>query len=397
MAEAKKSAASRLWLYGALLFLAGGAVGAVLTHQLAPKAERGKGVAVAEAKKVDRRIPAIDAHLHSQHQQLNKLVYMGEQNNVRAHIVVGSPKSTLGEKGGFTGWRFNNDELLAWKRDKDPRVAILPTVDPEDPEAPELLCRYVIEDGAIGLKLYDGHGGFHDDPLDSENKKRVYQVAEDLQIPILYHVNMKKFQGEFEAILEEFPGLTVVVPHYMLWWKKQRTLGKFLDAHPNVFTDTSFGGDSIMLSGLKSLSKQSANIRDFYVRYRDRILFGSDVVITGAKRKFAGWCADKERCMLDLLQKAEYDCSALDRQVKKSAKKRGEAAPPLPIRLKGMGLAENVLRDIFYRNAVRVHPSLAELFTEEELGADLVAQAQATLDKRRKAREGVDCSKYRVQ
>lgn len=341
-------------------------------------------------------IPAIDTHLHASSTNVYKLEAMAQTNNLRGALVVGSPKSTLSGKGGFTEWRKNNAELLEIAKDPefDLFLGILPTLDTEDPESPELLCRYVVEDGAVGLKLYDGHGGFHDKPLDSPAKRRVYQVANDLRIPILYHINMPKFHEEIERVLADFPDLILVIPHYMLRWKKRKTLERWMDTYDNVYTDTSFGGDSIMISGLNYLTSVSKGVRKFLTANSHRVLFSSDVVITGAKRKTPAWCAAKEKCMRWSLERGDYECEALMREAKKQAKDKGKAEPTGAPAFTGALLPEEALRDLLYRTPVRVYPEMLELFTKEELGEDVFAAASAELATRKKAREGVDCSKY---
>ncbi|GAB4290359.1 MAG: hypothetical protein Kow0090_03440 [Myxococcota bacterium] len=330
-------------------------------------------------------IPAVDSHIHSQGSELDKMRYMSRVNNIRSHLVVGSADVTLKGRGGFVGFRKNNSDLLESSRESGGALFTLPTLDLDEDEAEELLRQYVKE-GAIGLKLYDGHGNFYKKPLTAPEKKRIYKLCDELNIPILYHINLDKYGDQLESILAEFPNLKIIVPHFGLWSKKFDKLSALLDKFPNLYLDVSFGADKFTYNGLMGISKNNKKMREFLIKYRKRVLFGSDIVVTDSGKKTKQWCAGLQNCIREMLEKEEYRCPPLTQEIKKLNKddelkerrlvKRDEN--PL---YKGVNLPEEALRDILYRNAVRLYPKLAALFTTDELGGELLGELRKMGDK----------------
>jgi predicted TIM-barrel fold metal-dependent hydrolase len=95
-----------------------------------------------------------------------------------------------------------------------------------------------------------------------------------------YHMFLQPQMPSYEAQiiardrrLERTPGLTFVGAHLAsLEWSVDR-LAAFLDAHPNTVVD--------MAARMTNLQYQSHRardeVRDFFIRYQDRILYGSDL------------------------------------------------------------------------------------------------------------------------
>jgi len=73
--------------------------------------------------------------------------------------------------------------------------------------------------------------------------------------------------------LERFPSLRVLMAHMGGWPENLSFLAELLDRYPNLCLDTS--GTKWVA---RELSRHPAESRDFFVRYSDRLLFGSDLV-----------------------------------------------------------------------------------------------------------------------
>jgi predicted TIM-barrel fold metal-dependent hydrolase len=83
-------------------------------------------------------------------------------------------------------------------------------------------------------------------------------------------------------------------------------LGEILDTYPNVFVDSSFGTREILVSGMERVSMVPGLFRTFYEKYQDRIIWGTDMVVTGNKEKTEDWIASMIRGCRDLHEKADY-------------------------------------------------------------------------------------------
>lgn len=49
-------------------------------------------------------------------------------------------------------------------------------------------------------------------------------------------------------------------------------------------------------------------VRDFILKYQDRILFGSDIILDESSQKDTSWIYQRIKCDIDLHQKNQYTC-----------------------------------------------------------------------------------------
>ncbi len=110
-------------------------------------------------------------------------------------------------------------------------------------------------------------------------------------------------------------------------------VGRVLDENPNVYIDFS--------ARMDELGRQPYSAREFFIRYQDRILFGTDMPVS----------AEMYRCYFRFLETfdeyffaPDYD-GTFDRH-------------RWPIY--GIGLPREVLAKIYYKNALKVIPGLKE-------------------------------------
>jgi predicted TIM-barrel fold metal-dependent hydrolase len=111
-----------------------------------------------------------------------------------------------------------------------------------------------------------------------------------------------------------------------------QTLAGWLDAHPNLYVD--------LAARISELGRQPVTARKFLLKYADRVLFGSD----GPR--------DPERMRLHwrfLETEDEYFLYAEN------------AFPPQGFwRIYGVNLPDDVLRKVYYENAVRLIPGVRD-------------------------------------
>ncbi len=92
-------------------------------------------------------------------------------------------------------------------------------------------------------------------------------------MPVLIHVDLRKY-GDFVAeMLESFPETNFNIAHFGF---SRKAVSALLDKYPNCYTD---------MSSLQSfMEKDPVSYRSFMKRYQDRVLFGSDALISEPER-----------------------------------------------------------------------------------------------------------------
>jgi predicted TIM-barrel fold metal-dependent hydrolase len=172
------------------------------------------------------------------------------------------------------------------------------STDPAQPGADEIL-RKAIQGGAVSV----GEMKYHL-PLDSAGMRRVYEICAEMQVPVMMHIqNFPHFPGElpyntgypqFDKVLRAYPK-TKFIGHGDLFWahisaevptdrgypsgpiKPGGLTDKFLSDFPNMYADMSAN------SGNNALSRDAGFSRDFIVRHRSKLIFGSDCACADGK------------------------------------------------------------------------------------------------------------------
>ena len=226
-------------------------------------------------------------------------------------ILVGSPHAIFIEgSDGFHREEENNLEILRIAAANPDTFIAFPTVNMDDLDRVEKLKKYVAM-GGRGLKLYGGSSVYHTIPLDDKALTPLFEYCQQQRIPVLLHVNAGLYLKEFEAVLDRFPRMTVICPHLCMSTVEYKRLDELLDHHPQLYTDISFGYIKQLKAGLERFSKHPERYRKLIIKHQDRVLFGTDMVITGAPEKDADWLAGVARGYRDLLEKDTYTFFAL--------------------------------------------------------------------------------------
>ncbi len=170
--------------------------------------------------------------------------------------------------------------------------------DPSQADADKVL-RDAIKRGAVSI----GEMKFHV-ALDSPEMRRVYDVATELQVPVMMHIQtFPHFEGElpyntgytqFDKILRAYPR-TNFIGHADLFWahisadvpadrgypagpiKPGGLTDRWLSDFPNLYADMSAN------SGNNALSRDTEFSRGFITRHRSKLIFGSDCSCTDGK------------------------------------------------------------------------------------------------------------------
>lgn len=270
---------------------------------------------IAFSPQAHSTVAILDTHEHIQSlARAEDLLLAMDDLEVEKTVLVPSPIETLtgGDKGTFTHYRENVDEILKIAEKHPSRFVPFCTLSPKDKDALEYL-KDCVKRGGKGLKLYNGHPSYYKGfgmTLDDPAMEPIYAYANETRLPILYHVNLDDYGTEFEAVLKRHPNLIVSVPHFMATGSLGRA-GRLLDQYPNLYTDISFGFEPFMAIGFDKIGNNLAEFRDFILVHRDRILFGADMVLTDTEGKDTPYMESMLGCYKALLEKGSFQCDII--------------------------------------------------------------------------------------
>ncbi|HOV72417.1 MAG TPA: amidohydrolase family protein [Candidatus Hydrogenedentes bacterium] len=307
-----------------------------------------------------RPFKVVNAHEHLfSRKYLDKYLNAAEKTGIARTLFVASSEYTLmgARKPQDKGNDENTEEILAAAREHPGRIIPFCAIHPNDPEKLDKIKRFR-EAGAMGLKLYTGHGNFYDKALDDPGMIPVYQYCAETKFPICWHVNITKYADEFERVMKQFPEMIVIVPHFGVTFFRPReepwrVFQRLMDTYPNLYTDTSFGTRTILVDGFEAVSRDPEPFREFLKKYADRTLFGTDMVVTGNKEKTEPWIADVLRACREMLEKDAF---------RYALGAKGAAYAPRNSRneagvFRGLALDDDTLRKIYETNMERLFPS----------------------------------------
>jgi len=243
-------------------------------------------------------------------------------------------------------YRLNSMFLMMWAKRYPDQVIPFCTIDEADPRAAELVEQYILA-GAKGLKLMGGHPAYYDECYNSENMYKVYQKVAEYDVPVLMHcslINIPELQEQMDEVLSDFPEVTFIFAHYgntLMRGNHLDVIAELLDKHPNLYTDMSHGGG--ITAYHRYLIQDLETIKNFIIEYQDRILFGSDLILSIATNDF-DWLYERVRCENDLCQKAEFTMGT-----------RFCCKCPIADEVhQGFEFDEEILRKIYYDNPKKV-------------------------------------------
>lgn len=197
------------------------------------------------------------------------------------------------------GHKVNTIELLKLQEKFPEKIIAFCTIYEKDPGAFEFFKK-CIKKGAKGLKLIGGHPHYYKPGLlANRNLYKVLELAKIFQLPILVHVSpirLPQAEKEFKIILKKYPEITFIWAHFCSCIYQDIYLKKcqyYLNKYSNLYTDISMGG------GIKRYFKHLETIngakiiRDFIIKYQDRILWGSDIILSSKKSQTRAWLRER--------------------------------------------------------------------------------------------------------
>lgn len=312
------------------------------------------------------KFPFIDVHNHQRNVSAGKLdELIADMDSLNMRILINSPVG-----GGHGKWVADTVQTMKARDAK--RFAVMTNIDYanlEDPDYPARAAAQVEADiraGAIGLKVWKHLGMMLQDSqgrvkVDDPRFDPVWEVCAKHKIPVLIHTadpwglfqpmdkhnerwlelklraNRNQSQQTnftWEELIAEQHNLfarhpnTIFIAAHLGWLGHDLgRLGELLDRLPNVYAE---------IGAITSeLGRQPRAAHRFFVQYQDRILFGKDAYNVSEYHTY--------------FRLLETDDDYFD-----------------PIRkyhgiwkLYGLALPDDVLKKLYYKNALRIFPGLS--------------------------------------
>lgn len=140
--------------------------------------------------------------------------------------------------------------------------------------------------------------------------------------------SMEELLEEIVRVLARFPGLKLLVPHMMFLSQDLARLGALLERFPNLLTDITPGRE------LYFQLSRDPGARAFFLRYRRRILFGTDNAARVSRTECLTECRENVAAIRRFLE-------------------TGEEFSAWGGTLRGLALPEEVLQDLYGGNFIR--------------------------------------------
>ncbi len=101
----------------------------------------------------------------------------------------------------------------------------------------------------------------------------IIEQASFYHMPILMHVDLRKYGDFVSEVLASYPKTHFNLPHFGF---SRKAISSFLDKFENCYTD---------MASLESfMEREPSSYKNFIQQYQDRVLFGSDAVIGHPER-----------------------------------------------------------------------------------------------------------------
>ncbi len=215
--------------------------------------------------------PLTDVHVHLPAQGgVPALLAAMDRHGVDRAILLGCPKG----QAGAPSFAASNEAILAAAAAHPARFIAFPALGPDDGPATLADLR---RRGACGVKLYLGTPELHDRALDDASLMPLWTALEAGRIPVIMHVNTVRHGDELSRLLDAFPGLSLVCPHFCGARTGIERLERLIAAHPGLLFDTSNGMPMHAAAGFAGLERDRDRVLALLRAHPDRFLFGSDL------------------------------------------------------------------------------------------------------------------------
>jgi predicted TIM-barrel fold metal-dependent hydrolase len=280
--------------------------------------------------------PIIDAHESVESvAEIVKLQTTMANLGITHTVLAAIPDDLLYYKGNevdLSGVDENNEAIRQAVEAYPDQFSFLCSIDPNDPQRNDELAS-CLEKGAVGVKLYNGYSYAHEVPLDDAKLTDFYAALTEDDVPLMLPVNLSEYEAELRNVLTLNPDLTVLCPHFCLSSKNLPRLTTLMTDFPNLYIDTSFGHVDFAKEGFQTISENHDAFVSFFTTFQDRIVFGTDSVLTSYEDKTVEWLDALYGDYISLFTEEEFTC-----QIDST------------IQLTGLALPYEIQQKLFYQN-----------------------------------------------
>lgn len=224
---------------------------------------------------------AIDVHVHLTTGAEDELVAALDRHGIGQAVVMATPHLDPAIGGpGLANYQQANEVVLRAAAAHPEKLIPFVTVDLDDTDPAEL--ESLLDRGACGVKIYQGHRSLRELPLDDARHHPLYALLARRGTPVLFHVNTVRFRDELARVLRAFPALDVVCAHFCGSRTDLDRLAGLLREFPRLLVDTSHGAGAHGAAGFANLERDRERLRAMIAAEPARFLFGSDLVTVGA-------------------------------------------------------------------------------------------------------------------
>jgi predicted TIM-barrel fold metal-dependent hydrolase len=331
------------------------------------------------------KFPVVDVHTHfrirthSSPEALEEFVRVMDRNRIAVCVSLdGGLGDKLDEHAKYLAKhrdRFVMFANLDWQGDgKADDPATWDCLRPDFGRRMALALADAKKRGAAGLKIFKQFGLTykHADgsllKIDDERWDPIWKACGEQGLPVLIHVadpaafflpidetnerweelhrhpdwsfhgpqfpKREELLAAFLRIVERHPKTTFIGAHLCNNPEDLGQVGEWLDKHPNLYTE--------FASRISELGRQPYSARKFLIKYQDRVLFGTD----------GPWPETRVRLYWRFLETFDENFPYSEKD-----------PPPQGLwNIHGIGLPEEVLKKLYYENAVRLIPAVKEKF-----------------------------------
>jgi predicted TIM-barrel fold metal-dependent hydrolase len=232
--------------------------------------------------------------------------------NIHKMVLQGIPKDILyyTEKKDISLADSTNNNALVAQVAAQTKVqdtfGFFCTIDPLDLERVNKM-EDCLKLGGLGIKLYNGYSYAHVIPVDDVRLSELYKKLSDEGGVLMLALNSGEYQSELENVLSLNPSLPVICPHYCLASQSLDRLRDLMTRFPTLYIDTSFGQESLARTGFETLNSNHDAFVQFFTDFQDRILFGTDNVVTDYEDKDKDFLKDLYQDYIGMLSKGTID------------------------------------------------------------------------------------------
>jgi len=255
-------------------------------------------------------IPIVNVHESVESvAEVVKLQEVNKSVGIVKTVLQAIPVDLVAFKGtnlDLGGVEENNADLEKVEQAYPEEFTYFCSIDPNDPLRTDKL-EACLSAGAKGVKLYNGYSYAHETPVDDAKLNDFYSSIAAKGALLMLPVNTGKYEDELKNVLTLHPDLTVICSHYCLSSQDLGRLTTLMTEFPNLYVDTSFGNLDFAQEGFKTITNNHDAFVAFFDEFQDRILFGTDAVLTDYEDKTIEWLTALYSDYLAILQESEFE------------------------------------------------------------------------------------------